>query len=96
MCFRRATPPSLTTCFAAGTPVRTMEGFRPIEQIRPGDLVLSQDVATGGLDFRPIVMVHHNAPNQTLRITLSDDEILVASVYHRFWRAGAAGRRPAT
>jgi Pretoxin HINT domain len=86
--FPQIPPPSLTTCFAAGTPVRTMEGLRPIEQIRPGDLVLSQDVATGGLDFRPIVVVHHNAPNQTLRITLSDDEILVASVYHRFWVSG--------
>ncbi len=86
--FPQSTPYSLTTCFAAGTPVRTIEGVRPIEQIRPGDLVLSQDVATGALDFCPTVMVHHNAPNQTLRITLSDDEILLASVYHRFWLAG--------
>ena len=69
--------------------MRTIEGFRPIEQVRPGDLVLSQDLGTGQLDFHPIVMVHHNAPDQTLRITLSDDEILLASVYHRFWRAGA-------
>ena len=75
--FPQSTPPSLTTCFAAGTPVCTIEGFRPIEQIKPGDLVLSQDVETGSLDFRPILLVHHNAPNQTLRITLSDDEILL-------------------
>ena len=54
----------------------------------PGDLVLSQDVATGALEFRPVVVVHHNPPNHTLRITLSDDEILFASVYHRFWRSG--------
>jgi hypothetical protein len=79
---------SITTCFAAGTPVRTMDGSRPIEMVRPGDLVLSQDVATGQLDFSPVVMIHHNAPNQTLRVTLSDDEILLASIYHRFWRAG--------
>jgi hypothetical protein len=65
-----------------------MEGFQPIEKVRTGDLVLSQDVATGQLDFRPVLVVHHNAPNQTLRITLSNDDILVASVYHRFWRAG--------
>ena len=94
--FMPSTPPSLTTCFAAGTPVRTIEGFRPIEAIRPGDLVPSQDVATGEIDFRPIVIVHHNAPNQTLRITLSDDEILVASVYHRFWRSGKGWRRHAS
>jgi hypothetical protein len=86
--FPQSPPESLTTCFAAGTPVQTMEGSRPIEKVRPGDLVLSQDVATGQLDFRPVVMVHHNAPNQTLRVTLSDDEIVLASIYHRFWRAG--------
>ena len=86
--FPQIRPPSLTTCFAAGTPVRTMDGFQPIEKIRTGDLVLSQDVTTGALEFRPILVVHHNPPNRTLRITLSDDEILVASIYHRFWRSG--------
>jgi tetratricopeptide (TPR) repeat protein len=86
--FPQVPPSSLTTCFAAGTPVRTIDGDRPIEKVLPGDLVLSQDVASGQLEFRPVVVVHHNAPNQTLRVTLSDDEILLASVYHRFWRAG--------
>jgi hypothetical protein len=65
-----------------------MEGLQPIEKIRTGDLVLSQDVATGELEFRPILVVHHNPPNRTLRITLSDDDVLIASVYHRFWRSG--------
>jgi tetratricopeptide (TPR) repeat protein len=86
--FPQIPPPRLTTCFAAGTPVRTLDGFQPIEKICTGDLVLSQDVTTGELDFRPILVVHHNPPNRTLRIVLADDEILVASVYHRFWRSG--------
>jgi tetratricopeptide (TPR) repeat protein len=86
--FPQLPPPTLTTCFVAGTPVRTMEGFLPIEKIRTGDLVLSQDVATGALEFRPILVVHHNPPNRTLRISLSDNQVLVASVYHRFWRSG--------
>jgi hypothetical protein len=47
-----------------------------------------QDVETGELDFRPILVVHHNAPNRTLRIKLSNNEILAASIYHRFWRSG--------
>jgi RHS repeat-associated protein len=31
------------TCFAAGTTIITPEGARPIEQVRPGDTVLSRD-----------------------------------------------------
>lgn len=81
-------PPRIYTCFAAGTPVHTSEGSRPIEQIEVGDLVLSQDTATGALDYQPVVVVHHNQPSKTLRIKLANDETLVSSVYHRFWRSG--------
>jgi len=28
-------------CFVAGTPIHTAEGFKNIEDLRPGDLVLS-------------------------------------------------------
>ncbi len=86
--FPQIPPPTLYTCFAAGTPVRTMEGLRPIEEIRPGDMALSQDVTTGRLNYCPVLLVHHNPPSKTLRIMLSGDEVLVASIYHRFWRTG--------
>jgi hypothetical protein len=33
----------LVPCFAAGTPVLTPDGEKPIEQLKPGDLVLSRD-----------------------------------------------------
>ncbi len=81
-------PPYISTCFAAGTPVRTLDGFRNIEAIQVGDQVLSQDAATGALSFQPVVFVHHNPPgNKTLRVALTNGESLVCSVYHRFWRA---------
>src|SRR5262249_24161875 len=35
-------PPTIMSCFVAGTPVRTLDGPRPIESIRVGDQVLSQ------------------------------------------------------
>ncbi len=81
-------PPAVYSCFIAGTPVRTREGLRPIETLRVGDQVLSQDIATGALTFQPIMVVHHNKPGRTLRLTLDDGEVLSASVYHRFWRPG--------
>jgi hypothetical protein len=34
------------TCFAAGTPILTPEGERPIENVRIGDVVLSRDPET--------------------------------------------------
>lgn len=80
-------PYSVRTCFAAGTPVHTLDGARPIEAIQVGDQVISQDAATGALSFQPVVFVHRNPPAQTLRLALSDGESVVCSVYHRFWRA---------
>jgi hypothetical protein len=80
-------PYSISTCFAAGTPVRTLDGPKPIEAIQVGDQVLGQDGATGALSFQPVVFVHRNAPGKTLRIKLSDGQSVVSSIYHRFWRA---------
>ena len=81
-------PPVIVSCFVAGTPVHTLDGHRPIETLRVGDQVLSQDTTTGELSFQSIKVVHHNAPGKTIRVALDNGETLVASVYHRFWRAG--------
>ena len=41
------------------------------------------------LSFQPIQVVHHNAPSgATLNVALDNGDTLVASIYHRFWRAG--------
>ena len=79
--------PSHHSCFGAGTPVLTREGSRPIEELRVGDQVLSQDPTTGELKFRPILTVYHNKPAATLRIDLGV-ETIVATPIHRFWKAG--------
>ena len=90
------TTPTVMSCFAAGTPIRTLEGPRPIESLRTGDQVLSQDVATGALAFRPVLAVHHNAPDKTCASR--------STAATRSWPAGsiasgsraAAGPWPAT
>jgi hypothetical protein len=78
--------PSMS-CFGAGTPVWTLEGNRPIEQLRAGDQVLSQNTGSGLLSFQPVVTAYHNPPSTTYRIDLGDDAI-VATGIHRFWKAG--------
>ena len=80
-------PRGHTACFEAGTPVRTIRGAKPIEQIQPGDLVLVQDTTSGALSYQPVLTAPHNPPAATYRIKLAGDEI-VATGIHRFWQAG--------
>ena len=73
--------------FAAGTVVATRDGRKPIETLKVGDLILSQDVATGRLAYEPVVAVYHNPPASTLEVRLDDDAV-VATTIHRFWTVG--------
>lgn len=75
------------SCFAAGTPVRGIDGPLPIEKVRVGDRVLTQDTGSGLLSYQPVVAVYHNAPSTTLRIDL-DGDLVIATGIHRFWSAG--------
>jgi hypothetical protein len=81
------TPRQHQSCFGAGTRVRTLDGSSPIEKIRAGDLVLTQDPKTGALSYQPVITAYHNPPNATLRIDLGTESI-VATGIHRFWKAG--------
>ncbi len=76
------------SCFAAGTPVRTIGGPRAIEGLATGDIVLSRDVETGRLAFRPVIAVYHNPPAATIRVGFGNRDV-VATGIHRFWKAGA-------
>ncbi|RUL86710.1 polymorphic toxin-type HINT domain-containing protein [Tautonia sociabilis] len=77
----------MASCFGAGTPVHTVDGPRPIEEIQVGDLVLSQDEATGSLAYKPVIGLHHNPPSTTFEVRIGG-ETIVSSDFHRFWVAG--------
>ena len=47
----------LCSCFARGPPVWTHSGPAPIEEVKPGDRVLAQDVTTGELAYKPVLRV---------------------------------------
>lgn len=74
-------------CFARGTPVITRRGPRPIESLRVGDLVLSRDVPTGELSWKPVVRTTTRPPRPIYEITL-DDESLQCTGGHLFWVSG--------
>ncbi|APW59069.1 polymorphic toxin-type HINT domain-containing protein [Paludisphaera borealis] len=75
------------SCFAGGTLVRTLRGTRPIEEVMPGDQVLTADTSSGSLQYRPVVRAYRNPPNETYRLDLGKESI-VATGIHRFWKAG--------
>jgi hypothetical protein len=86
-----ATAPVLTLravdCLAAGAPVRTDRGLKPIEEIRVGDRVLSQDVETGELAYKPVLLTTVRLPQQ-LRSMRLGNETFVTTQGHRFWDSG--------
>lgn len=79
----------LVSCFGGGTMVKTLTGSTAIESLRPGDVVLTQNIKSGKLGYQPVVKVHHNPPSETFRVGLENGETIVSSAFHRFWKAGA-------
>ena len=74
-------------CFAAGTPVWTASGILPIETIRVGDVVLSQDVETGELAYKPVLRTSIRPPERLVKIRVGT-ESFETSGGHLFWVSG--------
>lgn len=79
--------PGRRSCFVAGTPVWTREGKKPIEEVRAGDFVLSQDPATGELAYRVVVGATLRTPSPLMQIDLPGESIKTTRG-HRFWVSG--------
>ncbi len=75
------------SCFAAGTLVAAREGLIPIDQVKVGDQVLSQDVDTGEIAYRAVRDSRQTRVAPTWAIT-TEDEVIEATDIHRFWVAG--------
>jgi hypothetical protein len=75
------------SCFAAGTPVITEYGPKPIEEICLGDRVLAQDVETGEIAFKPVLKATVRPPVDLVKITTEHAE-LVCTPGHPFWVNG--------
>lgn len=74
-------------CFVRGTPVVTRRGLRAIETVRVGDLVLSRDVPTGELSWKPVLRTTTRQPRPTYEIAL-DDESVRCTGGHLLWVSG--------
>lgn len=77
-----------TSCLVAGTPIWTEKGLVDIEKIQPGDRVLSKEIDTGELTFKPVLRVTERPPVPVAKIHLANESIEASSGHH-FWVSGA-------
>lgn len=77
-------------CFPAGTPVATPSGERPIDTLRVGDRVLSEDPTTGTVEAEPVQAVIHDPVSPLIALALSDGSSVAVTADHRFWVDGGA------
>ena len=87
--FQAAASPRRQTgeCFVAGTQVWTASGMNSIEKIRVGDVVLSQDIETGELAYKPVLRTTIRPVERLLKIQVGNDT-LETSGGHLFWVSG--------
>jgi hypothetical protein len=81
-------PQTRQDCLAAGTPVWMERGEVAIEQVRVGDLVLSRDVDSGELAFKPVLRTTVRPAGPLVKIT-AGKESFETSGGHLFWVSGA-------
>ncbi|MCY9514258.1 polymorphic toxin-type HINT domain-containing protein [Paenibacillus apiarius] len=74
-------------CFSAGTPVQTKTGFKPIEQIRIGDFVLTKDELTGKTGYNTVIELYQRQAAETYQITVKRMTITTTEE-HPFWVPG--------
>jgi len=82
-----------TYCFAAGTPVLTVDGLVPIEDVEVGDLVYSRDDETGEESYQEVLHTFVTPDMAVWDVELSTDngttEVITATYGHPFWVEGS-------
>lgn len=79
-------------CLAAGTPVWTALGEVAIEKVRVGDLVLSRDIETGELAYKPVLRTTVRPASPLVKIH-AGNEVFETSGGHLFWVSGEGWRK---
>ena len=71
-------------CFVAGTMISTDDGFMPIEEIKVGDRVWSEDTATGEKALKKVKKVFVREKDSIIRLTING-EVIETTEEHPFW-----------
>jgi hypothetical protein len=81
-------PPGRRSCFAAGTPVWTETGIVPIESVKVGDRVLSQDPKTGELAYKVVIRTTAAPPTSGMVRATVEGEAITMTRGHVVWVDG--------
>lgn len=71
-------------CFTAGTKIATKDGFKPIEEVKAGDLVLSCDENTGEKGYKRVKQTFIRKTQKVIKITLANGEVIETTKEHPF------------
>jgi pretoxin HINT domain-containing protein len=82
-----ATKKAEGVCFAAGTTVLTEAGYKPIEELKPGDVVLSFDPDCGEPAWQQVTNCYLRTATEVLDIRVESVKISTTPE-HPFWVAG--------
>lgn len=83
---------SWSSCLVAGTLVWTDRGPLAVETVQVGDRVLSQNVETGELAYKPVLKTTVRAPRPLLALEIGPQTIHLTGG-HVFWIAGKGWRK---
>ena len=75
-------------CFIAGTLILTAEGLKNIEDIKPGDLVLSTETDTMERGYKPVVETYIRKTKELIHFIIGGKEV-VTTPEHPFYVVGA-------
>lgn len=81
-----------TSCFAADTPVWTERGLANIQDVLPGDRVLSCDPDTGELAFRVVLQTTVAEPTTDMMLVRTGEDEIYMTRAHVIWVAGKGWR----
>ncbi|HUT88282.1 MAG TPA: polymorphic toxin-type HINT domain-containing protein [Thermoguttaceae bacterium] len=87
----RPTAIYLSSCFARNTKVWTVTGPVPIEEVKVGDRVLSQDPESGELAYKPVLETTTRNPSPMVKVHVGSD-VIEATRGHMFFVSGTGWR----
>jgi RHS repeat-associated protein len=73
-------------CFTAGTQINTIDGLKPIEEIKVGDMVLSYDENTKTYEYKPVAQTFTAVKDNIVKLKIAgESKIFTTTTEHPFY-----------